>query len=91
MALGRADHALIDPNMYRAIGPDFFSIAFENLRWTRLRAGVRTMEGSSETVSSHKVPDLTRATPRPELARHKHLPGIRHTKGVGEKPEIKSQ
>jgi hypothetical protein len=71
----------LDPNMYRAIGPDFFLIAFENLRWTRLR-GVRTTEGSSETVSSHKVPDLTRATLSP------NLPGIRHTKGVGEKPEI---
>ena len=88
MALARAWSRLFDPNMYRAIGPDFFSIAFENLRWTRLR-GVRTMEGSSETVSSHKVPDLIRATPQPELA--KDLPGIRHTKGVGEKPEIKSQ
>ena len=84
MALGRAGHASIRICI-AAIGPGFFLIAFENLRWTRLR-GVRTMEGSSETVSSHKVPDLTRATPRPELA--KDLPGIRHTKGVGEKPEI---
>ena len=73
--------------MYRAIGPDFFLIAFEDLRWTRLRAGVRTMEGSSETVSSHKVPDLIRAT----LPLSRNLPGIRHTKGVGEKREIKSQ
>ena len=71
MALGRAGHASIR-TCIAAIGPGFFLIAFENLRWTRLR-GVRTMEGSSETVSSHKVPDLIRATPQPELA--KDLPG----------------
>jgi hypothetical protein len=57
--VGARRSRLFDPNMYRAIGPGFFLIAFENLRWTRLR-GVRTMEGSSETVSSH------RQGPRPD-------------------------
>jgi hypothetical protein len=83
MALARWSR-FFDPNMYRAIGPDFFLIAFENLRWTRLR-GVRTMEGSSETVSSHKVPDLTRATPSARtcqaLAGHQTHQGRRRETG----------
>jgi hypothetical protein len=57
--------------------PAFFLIMFGNQHWTRLRA-IQIMRSCESRSSSTR-----NAQPCPLS-----LPGTRHTKGVGEKPEI---